>query len=48
MSSSHEQQAQFVAARTERRALNELGFVQLGCILILLRQGCMRWVEGVS
>jgi transposase len=26
----------------ERHALNYLGFVQLACIVILLRQGCMR------
>lgn len=28
-----------VVVRYERYALNDLGFVQLGCILILLRQG---------
>jgi transposase len=28
-----------LVARYERSALNFLGFVQLGCILILLRQG---------
>jgi hypothetical protein len=28
--------------RYERHALNYLGIVQLACILILLRQRCMR------
>ena len=31
-----------LVVRYERSALNYLGFVQLGCILILLRQGFMR------
>jgi transposase len=31
-----------LVVRYERHALNYLGFVQLGCILILLRQGFMR------
>jgi transposase len=31
-----------LVVRYERQALNYLGFVHLGCILILLRQGFMR------
>ena len=31
-----------LVVRYERNALNYLGFAQLGCILILLRQGLMR------
>lgn len=31
-----------LVVRYERHALNDLGFVHLGCILILLRQGFLR------